>query len=95
MCATYKGTSQFIRPEQMNTSIFIELGNGDKFLVDMGEGSVANYVAQRFALSQINHIFITHLHVDHFDFLPIRASDQLVMKTVDTAEGHTGYTLNS
>ena len=29
----------------MNTSIFVELGNGDKFVFDIGEGSIANYVA--------------------------------------------------
>ena len=54
----------------MNTSIFVELGNGDKFVFDMGEGAVANYVAARVALNEINDVFITHLHVDHFGSLP-------------------------
>jgi hypothetical protein len=26
----------------MNTSIFVELGNGDNFIFDIGEGSVSN-----------------------------------------------------
>jgi len=70
MRVTFMGTSPSIRPGQMNTSIFVELGNGDKFVFDMGEGAVSNYVAARVALNQINHVFITHLHVDHFGSLP-------------------------
>ncbi|MEH6550539.1 MAG: guanitoxin biosynthesis MBL fold metallo-hydrolase GntH [Pseudomonadales bacterium] len=66
----FMGTSPTIRPGQMNTSIFVELGNGDKFVFDIGEGAVANYVAARVALNEINNIFITHLHVDHFGSLP-------------------------
>ncbi|RLA50211.1 MAG: MBL fold metallo-hydrolase [Gammaproteobacteria bacterium] len=70
MRVTFMGTSPSIRPGQMNTSIYVELGNGDNFVFDMGEGAVANYVAARVALNQINHVFITHLHVDHFGSLP-------------------------
>jgi ribonuclease Z len=65
MRITFMGTSPTIRPGQMNTSIFVELGNGDNFIFDIGEGSVSNYTAARVALNQINNIFITHLHVDH------------------------------
>ena len=54
----------------MNTSIYVELGNGDNFVFDMGEGAVANDVAARVALNQIKQVFITHLHVDHFGSLP-------------------------
>jgi ribonuclease Z len=67
---TFMGTAPMIRPGQMNTSIFVELGNGDNFVFDMGEGAVANYVAARVSLNQIKHVFITHLHVDHFGSLP-------------------------
>jgi len=70
MRVTFMGTSPSIRPGQMNTSIFVELGNGDKFVFDMGEGAVSNYVAARVSLNEINHVFITHLHVDHFGSLP-------------------------
>jgi ribonuclease Z len=70
MRVTFMGTAPNIRPGQMNTSIYVELGNGDKFVFDMGEGSVANYVAARVALNEIKHVFITHLHVDHFGSLP-------------------------
>lgn len=70
MRVTFMGTSPMIRPGQANTSIFVELGNGDKFVFDLGEGSIANYVAARVALNELKHVFITHLHVDHFGSLP-------------------------
>ena len=70
MRVTFMGTAPNIRPGQMNTSIYVELGNGDNFVFDMGEGSVANYVAARVALNQIKHVFISHLHVDHYGSLP-------------------------
>lgn len=70
MRVTFMGTSPMIRPGQMNTSIYVELGNGDNFVFDLGEGSIANYVASRVALNQIHNVFLTHLHVDHFGSLP-------------------------
>ena len=42
MRVTFMGTAPNIRPGQMNTSIYVELGNGDNFVFDMGEGAVAN-----------------------------------------------------
>ncbi|MCP4047940.1 MAG: MBL fold metallo-hydrolase [Gammaproteobacteria bacterium] len=66
----FMGTAPMIRPGQMNTSIFVMLGNGDNFVFDLGEGSVANYVASGIALNEIKKVFITHLHVDHFGALP-------------------------
>jgi len=41
----FMGTAPFIRPGQMNTSILVQLGNGENFIFDLGEGSVANYIA--------------------------------------------------
>ena len=60
----FMGTAPFIRPGQMNTSIFVQLGNGENFVFDIGEGSVANYIAAGFALNELDKVFITHLHVD-------------------------------
>ena len=70
MRITFMGSAPMIRPGQMNTSIYVELGNGDNFVFDIGEGSPANYVAARVALNQLKRVFITHLHVDHFGGLP-------------------------
>jgi ribonuclease BN (tRNA processing enzyme) len=66
----FMGTAPMIRPGQMNTSIFVMLGNGDNFAFDLGEGSVANYVASGIALNEIKRVFLTHLHVDHYGALP-------------------------
>lgn len=70
MRVTFMGTSPSLRPGQANTSIYVELGNGDNFIFDLGEASIANYVAAGVALNQLKHVFITHLHVDHFGSLP-------------------------
>ncbi len=66
----FMGTAPFIRPGQMNTSILVQLGNGENFIFDLGEGSVANYIAAGFALNEFDKVFITHLHIDHFGSLP-------------------------
>ncbi len=70
MRVTFMGTSPMIRPGQANTSIYVELGNGSNFVFDLGEGSIANYVAAGVAMNELDHIFITHLHVDHFGWNP-------------------------
>ena len=67
---TFMGSSPLPRPGQMGTSVYVELGNGDRFIFDMGPGSIANYLAARIPLNQINDIFITHLHWDHFASVP-------------------------
>jgi ribonuclease BN (tRNA processing enzyme) len=67
---TFMGSSPLPRPGQMGTSIYIELGNGKHFIFDFGPGSIANYLASRIPLNQINDIFITHLHWDHFASVP-------------------------
>jgi len=66
----FMGTAPFIRPGQMNTSVFVQLGNGENFIFDLGEGSIANYIAAGFALNELDKVFITHLHIDHFGSLP-------------------------
>ena len=67
---TFMGTTPLIRPGQMGTSIFVELGSGKSFVFDLGPGSIANYMASGVPLNQINDIFLTHLHWDHYGSLP-------------------------
>jgi len=38
MRVTFMGTAPNIRPGQMNTSIYVELGNGDNFRIRYGRG---------------------------------------------------------
>jgi ribonuclease Z len=70
MRVTFMGTTPLIRPGQMGTSIFVELGNGKDFVFDLGEGSAANYIAAGVPLNRINDIFLTHLHWDHVGSVP-------------------------
>jgi len=67
---TFMGSSPVPRPGQMGTSVYIELGNGDNFIFDMGPGSVANYLSAGIPFNQLNDIFITHLHWDHVASVP-------------------------
>ena len=67
---TFMGSSPLPRPGQMGTSVYVELGNGKNFIFDFGPGSIANYLAAKVPLNQINDIFITHLHWDHFASVP-------------------------
>ena len=64
---TFMGSSPLPRPGQMGTSVYVELGNGDNFIFDMGPGSIANYLAAGVPLNRLNNIFLTHLHWDHVD----------------------------
>jgi len=40
--------------------------DGDLFLVDCGEGTQIQMIRYRIRRSKISHIFISHLHGDHF-----------------------------
>jgi ribonuclease Z len=54
------------RRDQAGTCIMVELGNGDRFFFDFGPGCVKNILAMGVPVQEINDIFITHLHVDHY-----------------------------
>jgi len=48
----------------------VELGNGDKFLFDIGSGAMANLWSLRPDFSKIDKVFASHLHTDHVgDFM--------------------------
>ena len=70
MRVTFMGSSPLPRPGQMGTSVYVELGNGDNFIFDMGPGSIANYLAAGVSLNRLNNIFLTHLHWDHVATVP-------------------------
>jgi ribonuclease Z len=54
----------------VSISYLVELGNGDKFLFDVGAGSLANLFSLRPDFSKIDKVFASHLHVDHVgDFM--------------------------
>jgi len=61
------GTGQpSVRPKQAASCWLLELGNGDKFLFDVGSGSHERIAAQKIPYDYLDKVFLGHLHVDHF-----------------------------
>ena len=60
----------YVRAGQADQSIFVELGNGDTFMFDLGEGAEANYMTMQVPYSRMTNLFITHHHMDHLGSLP-------------------------
>ena len=66
MRVTALGTGRpFVRRAQANASWLVELGNGDKFVLDFGSGSQTNFTALEIPHQDITAYFATHLHTDH------------------------------
>ncbi len=79
--AYYPGTEQLARDEirviacgtgmpaarhgQAATCFLIETGNGDKFIFDIGTGSMANVAALMIPYQYLDKVFLSHLHTDH------------------------------
>jgi ribonuclease Z len=54
----------------VSISYLVETGNGDKFLFDMGLGSMGNLFSLRPDFSKLDKVFASHLHIDHVgDFM--------------------------
>ena len=58
------------RPKQAAACWLVELGNGDKFLFDLGSGCHERIAAQKIPYDYLDKVFIGHLHVDHMGDLP-------------------------
>jgi ribonuclease Z len=54
------------RRDQAATCFLAELGNGDKFLFDVGSGSMPNVAALMIPYDFLDKVFLTHLHTDHW-----------------------------
>ncbi len=54
------------RRDQAATCWLAEIGNGDKFLFDVGTGSMANVAALMIPYDFLDKVFLTHLHTDHW-----------------------------
>jgi len=53
------------RKGQAASCWLIEVGNGDKFLFDLGTGSMANVASLMIPYQYLDKVFLTHLHTDH------------------------------
>jgi len=69
MRVTFMGSTYYPNESQSGMSIFVELGNGDNFVFDMGIGSLRNYNSMRVPSNTIDKVFISHLHMDHISDL--------------------------
>ena len=58
------------RIDQASTCIMVELGNGKRFFFDFGPGCLRNIIANQVPVPEINDIFLTHLHIDHYGDIP-------------------------
>ena len=54
------------RPKQAAACFLVELGNGDKFIFDIGIGSAERISAMKIPYDYLDKLFIGHLHADHF-----------------------------
>lgn len=54
-----------VRKDQVSSGFLLELGNGDKFIWDLGTGSYQNLLATATPLKDLTKVFLTHLHSDH------------------------------
>ena len=54
------------RPKQAASCWLLELGNGEKFLFDIGTGSAERIAAMQIPYNYLDKVFISHLHTDHF-----------------------------
>lgn len=53
------------RPKQAAACWLVELGNGDKFLFDIGTGSAERLSAMQIPMDKVDKLFLGHLHSDH------------------------------
>lgn len=58
------------RLKQAGSCFVVELGNGDKFIFDMGKGSAERLAALGIPTDQLNKVLISHLHFDHAGDFP-------------------------
>ena len=59
-----------VRPKQAAACWLVELGNGDKFLFDIGAQSMTRISAMKIPWDYLDKVFIGHLHLDHMADLP-------------------------
>ncbi len=53
------------RRSQASTCFLVELGNGEKFLFDIGSGAATNIGSLEIPFDALDKIFVSHLHTDH------------------------------
>jgi ribonuclease Z len=71
MRITFLGSSAALAdPDRCQTSIIITLDNGRSYMFDCGEGATRQMMKANLNPLDIEHVFLTHLHLDHIIGLP-------------------------
>ena len=71
MRITFMGSNPWPpRLSQAGTCIMVECGKVGRFFFDFGSGCLRNIIGNQVPVPEINDIFFTHLHVDHYADLP-------------------------
>jgi ribonuclease Z len=66
MRVTALGTGMpLLRRAQASSSWLVELGNGEKFLFDVGSNSQGNFSTLQIPYRAVDKVFLSHLHTDH------------------------------
>jgi len=59
------GMPNVITGRQKASGWYVELGNGEKFMFDLGSGTMENLAKLRPDWSKVDKVFASHLHSDH------------------------------
>ncbi len=59
------GMPNVITGNQKASGWYVELGNGDVFMFDLGSGTMENLAKLRPDWSKVDKVFVSHLHSDH------------------------------
>ncbi len=82
-----------VRKAQAAAGWLVELGNGDKFIFDIGGGTVQNLWSLEIPPAELDKLFLTHLHLDHVgDFHVLFDAMAWARHTPLHVWGPSGYT---
>ena len=95
------GMPNVITGNQKASGWYVELGNGDKFLFDVGSGTMENLAKLRPDWSKVDKVFASHLHSDHVgDFADIYigtkafVDNQVKSRAWDVEGRRTGFPIS-
>jgi len=54
------------RQAQASACFLFEMGNGEKFIFDIGSGSMRNIASLMIPYEYLTKVFLSHLHTDHW-----------------------------
>src|SRR5258707_11538602 len=66
LAVTILGNNSAVPAFDRHPTSQVVINNEDKFLVDCGEGTQIQLINYKIRRSKISHIFISHLHGDHY-----------------------------